>query len=81
MEGSPGSSPIKFLPQKKIKLHIDLLKCIICQQITKEKLCTATQTGIDCVVSASKVRQDNIWQRIEAEETSSQAKVVYHRSC
>lgn len=81
MEGSPGSSPIKFLPQKKIKVHIDLLKCIICQQITKEKLCTATQTGIDCVVSASKVRQDNIWQRIEAEETSSQAKVVYHRSC
>ena len=53
--------------QKKVCLVTDFNKCLVCQKRTKAKVWNATPEAIEKFCNSAKLRQDEIFKRLENE--------------
>ena len=75
-------------PAKKVRISLDLSKCVICQKKHKNKaISQATSKGIRSIVDAAVLWKDDDVHRLLSEEfkdlttLSESTGLIYHRLC
>ena len=82
------SIPVKQQrPAKKVRISLDLSKCVICQKKHKKKAINqATSKGIRSIVDAAVLRKDDVLRLLSEEfkdltALSEYTGLIYHRLC
>jgi hypothetical protein len=73
--------PLGLLPAKRAKV-IDSKKCLFCQVDNNECLRKASALGISAFLRASKLRNDDVYERIDPDADTLLTKdISWHGSC
>ena len=74
----PGPSTLNLVPNKGKDDDININLCIICQNNEKNTTVTTGETGREKMIEASKIRQDEVTERLNKLLSVDESAVFYY---